>query len=280
MRHAGAGWIAAGLLASTGITASGAEIDADAWSRYMSNASNSDVPSQRLADVFLGGRIGVGVSGVIGRDWRWHGGILTEGDVALRYPGLSQIEGGAKAGLEYKFGLGWRAPKLQAEIYSGARAAGQAGASGLRLAPSVGVTWQFAERWGVSGRYAPEWFYAEGALFDSASHSLSASAWFDVFPATRLQLTGGFRHGDVVSYAIPPRPDLVALADVKQPTDVFGGERIAYRFVADTYSLEIAIDQTLTERLSLRAAYRWEITQKDAVDYGNHILEFGIRSQF
>ncbi len=274
-------WLAGvGLIAAASVCAAGIETDAAAWSRTMSNASNSDVPSQRLADVFLGGRIGVGSSGVIGRDWRWNAGLLTEGEVALLYPGLSQIEGGARAGIEYKFGLGWRAPKLAAQVVSGVRAAGQAGASGLRLAPSLALTWQFAERWGASGRYVPEWFYAEGALFDSASHLLAASGWFDVFPATRVQLTGGFRHGDVVSYAIPPRPDLLAISEVKESTDVFGGERIAYRLVADTYSIEIAVDQTVTEWLGLRAAYRWEITQKDDIDYGNHILELGIRSAF
>jgi hypothetical protein len=272
--------VAAGLLAAARLDAAGIETRAAAWSRYMSNASNSDVPSQRLADVFLGGRIGAGVSGVIARDWRWNCGMLTEGEVALLYPGLSQIEGDARAGVEYKFGLGWRAPKLEAQVVSGVRAAGQTGASGLRLAPSLALAWQFAERWGAGGRYVPEWFYAEGALFDSASHLLAASAWCDVFPATRVQLTGAFRHGDVVSYAIPPRPDLVAMAEVRQTTDVFGGERIAYRLVADTCSIEIALDQTIAEWLGLRAAYRWEITQRDAVDYGNHILEFGIRSAF
>ncbi len=250
------------------------------WSRYESNASNSDVATQRVPDVFLGGRLEAGTTGVIGRDWRWRAGLSTDGEVALRYPGLSQIEGGARVGAEYKFGLGWQAPRLEVNVYSGVRAAGQAGASGLQLAPSAALTWQFAERWGVRGRYVPDWFFAEDALFQVAAHRLETSLWFDVFPATRLQLTGSYRHGDIVSYAVPPRPDLVALSEVQRTTDVFGADRIAYRLVADTFSVELAADQGLTDVLSLRAAYRWEITRKSSITYGNHILELALRAAF
>ncbi len=225
-------------------------------------------------------RAEAGTKGVWGRDWRWRAHFAGEGEVAFRFVGLSQIEGGGRLGIERKFGLGWNAPRLQLDLYSAFRGAGQAGASGFSLAPSLALVWQVSERGGLRVRYVPHWFFAQGTLFDSAAQEAAVSGWFDLFPATRLFVNYSFRYGDVVSYATPPRPDLVAIAIVREETDVFGAPRMAYRFDAATQSVQAGIEQTLITHLRLRVAYRFEITQRGSLEYENHVAEIGLRVKF
>jgi hypothetical protein len=263
-----------------GTLAVAADFAAEIGSRFESNASNSDRPSDRLADGFLTARVDAGTNGVWGRDWRWRASLSGEGEEAFRFNGLSQIEGGVRLGVDRKFGLGWKAPRLQFDLYSAFRGAGQPGASGFRLVPSLALVWQIAERGGASVRYTPQWFFAQGALFDSAANEARISGWFDLFPGTRLFADYFFRYGDVVSYATPPRPDLAAIAQVRELTDVFGAERMAYRFDAQTHSVQAGVDQDLTTHIRLRAAYRFEITNRGSLDYENHVAEIGLRVKF
>ncbi|HEY5707505.1 MAG TPA: hypothetical protein VIS96_18250 [Terrimicrobiaceae bacterium] len=269
-----------GAVPPKAIFAAAADISVEIGSRFESNASNSNKPSDRLADGFLTAHVDAGTNGVWGRDWRWRARISGEGEEAFRFNGLSQIEGGVRLGVDRKFGLGWKAPKLQLDVYSAFRGAGQAGASGFRLAPSLAVVWQITERGGVSVRYTPHWFFAQGALFDSAAQEAGISAWFDLFPKTRLFVNYSFRYGDVISYATPPRPDLAAIAEVRELTDVFGAERMAYRFNADTHSVQAGVDQDLNTHIRFRAMYRFEITQRGGLEYENHIAEIGLRVRF
>jgi hypothetical protein len=270
----------AAILPLKGVLAAAAEISAEIGGRFESNVSNSNLASDRLADGFFTARLEAGTSGVWGRDWRWHAHLAGEGEQAFRFTELSQIEGGIRLGAERKFGLGWSAPRLQLDLYSAYRGAGQPGASGARLAPSLGLVWQMVERGGLSIRYVPQWFFAEGAVFYSGAQEGRISGWFDVFPGTRLFLDYSIRYGDVVSYATPPRPDLAAIAEVKEPTDVFGAERMVYRFDAWTQSVRAGIDQDLTKWMKVRMAYRFEMTQRGSLDYANHIAEIGLRFKF
>ena len=163
------------------------KFSAELGGRYESNASNSNLASDRLADGFFTAHLNAGTSGVWGRDWRWHAYLAGEGEQAFRFTGLSQIEGGVRLGVDRKkFGLGWNAPRLQIDFYTAYRGSGQDGASGARLSPSFGFVWQFVERGGVSIRYLPQWFFAEGAVFYSGSQEGRIAGWFDLFPKTRL----------------------------------------------------------------------------------------------
>jgi hypothetical protein len=270
----------AAVLPLKGVLGAALEVSAELGGRYESNASNSNLASDRLADGFFTAHLNAGTSGVWGRNWRWHAHLAGEGEQAFRFTGLSQIEGGVRLGIDRKFGLGWNAPRLQIDFYTAYRGSGQDGASGARLSPSVGFVWQFVERGGVSIRYLPQWFFAEGAVFYSGSQEGRIAGWFDLFPRTRLFADYAIRYGDVVSYATPPRPDLVAIAEVKEPTDVFGAERMVYRFDAWTHSVRAGIEQDLTTWMKLRLAYRFEFTQRGSLNYANQIGEIGLRFKF
>ena len=270
----------AAILPLKALYAAAAEFSAEVGGRFESNVSNSNLPSDRLSDGFFTARLEAGTSGVWDRDWRWHAYLAGEGEQAFRFTGLSQIEGGIRLGVDRKFGLGWRAPRLQMDLYTAYRGSGQDGAAGARLAPSLGLVWQIVEQGGLSVHYVPQWFFAQGAVFYSGAQEGRVAGWFDILPGTRLFLDYSIRYGDVVSYATPPRPDLAAIAEVKEATDVFGAERMVYRFDAWTQSVRAGIEQKLTTWMRLRIAYRFEITQRGSLDYANHIAEIGLRFKF
>jgi hypothetical protein len=262
------------------VEASAIDFRADVWTKYESNASNSDRSSDREEEFFLGTNLVLGTDGVLGRDWRWSARLEAEGEAALRFPDLSRIEAGPGFGIERKLGLGWQAPRLKLDGLFTARAEGQSEASGWRIAPSLELLVPVTERWGVEARYLPEWFFADSDVFDVTAHEVGAGTWFDFTPSTRLALNYAFRRGDVVSYATPPRPDIVAIRDVQSTSDAFDVNRVDYRLDADRHSLEGALIQTLTEQLSLRAAYRWETTRESDLNYENHTFQVTLHAGF
>jgi hypothetical protein len=248
--------------------------------RYESNASNSDAGSDQESETFLGATLTLGTGGVLGRDWRWHAGLQAEGEAAVNFPDLGHIEAGPTLGLERKLGLGWRAPRLHLDGLFTLRAEGQSEASGGRVAPSLSLVLPVTEQAGVELEYLPEWVFADSTVFNTAGHELGVGAWLDVAPGTRLAARYGFRHGDVVSYAIPPRPDLVAIREVQSTTDAFGPTRVDYRLVAETHALEASLTQTLTDQLRLSAGYRWETTRTSGLRYDNHLIQLSLQADF
>ena len=114
-------WLLAAVLSLKSALGAALEVSAELGGRYESNASNSNLASDRLADGFFTAHLNAGTSGVWGRDWRWHAHLAGEGEQAFRFTGLSQIEGGIRLGVDRKFGLGWKAPRLQIDFYTACR---------------------------------------------------------------------------------------------------------------------------------------------------------------
>jgi hypothetical protein len=106
-------WLLAAVLPLAAVRGAALEVTAELGGRYESNVSNSNLASDRLADGFFTAHLNAGTSGVWGRDWRWHAYLAGEGEQAFRFTGLSQIEGGIRLGVDRKFGLGWKAPRLR-----------------------------------------------------------------------------------------------------------------------------------------------------------------------
>jgi hypothetical protein len=114
-------WLLAAVWPLAGVRGAALEVSAELGGRYESNVSNSNLASDRLADGFFTAHLNAGKSGVWGRDWRWNAYLAGEGEQAFRFTGLSQIEGGIRLGVDRKFGLGWKAPRLQIDFYTACR---------------------------------------------------------------------------------------------------------------------------------------------------------------
>ena len=78
---------------------------------------------------------------------------------------------------------------------------------------------------------------------------------FDLTSSLQVALAYTFRDGDVVSYAVPPRPDIVQLASELRSVATFGTSPsyTAYRLRGQTHSFSVFAGYGLTRYLSCRA---------------------------
>ena len=130
------------------------------------------------------------------------------------------------------------APFVRVEASGGYAAFKQSLQSGERFHTGLTVGKRLTERFAIDASYFYEEIGGEVRVFDRFSHAFALSASFDLTERTRLSADYELRSGEVVSYAVPPRPDIVALANDRRAVGTFGEPYVAYNFDAITnYSL-------------------------------------------
>ena len=84
-----------------------------------------------------------------------------------------------------------------------------------------------------------------------------------------------YREGNVISYAVPPRPDIVALTSQRRIVTTFGTDPLytAYRLRGQTNAISVTIGYAMTKYLSVQLAYEYATTSHDPLQYENHLVE-------
>jgi hypothetical protein len=244
---------------------------------YDSNLSNSD----RSADVRddWGWRSDVSVNNglQLTRDLRLNLGADVRGDVWDRFDAFNTVGVGGTASLRYRFGLGRQAPWVLLEDRFGYDRFHDTSQSGndneVNLLGGVALN----ERIALEGGYAFESFIAPDDFYDRQLHRADARMIFDVTSSLQLALGYAYREGDVISYAVPPRPDIARFAIKRENEDEFGQPlRTAYKFLGRTHALSFSAAYQLTKRASVQLEYEYSITMHDPLEYEKHLVEFKI----
>jgi hypothetical protein len=244
---------------------------------YDSNLSNSD----RSADVRddWGWRSDVSVNNglQLTRDLRLNLGADVRGDVWDRFDAFNTVGVGGTASLRYRFGLGRQAPWVLLEDRFGYDRFHDTSQSGndneVNLRGGVALN----ERIALEGGYAFESFIAPDDFYDRQLHHADARMIFDVTSSLQLALGYAYREGDVISYAVPPRPDIARFAIKRENEDEFGQPlRTAYKFLGRTHALSFSAAYQLTKRASVQLEYEYSITMHDPLEYEKHLVEFKI----
>jgi hypothetical protein len=136
------------------------------------------------------------------------------------------------------------------------------------------------DRIALEAGYAFSNLSARDTVFALEGHTLSVRGTFEITASTRFALGYEYRYGDVNAAAVPPRPDLIAIADAFTSIDTFDQRRTAYRFEASTHSGSIGISQALGSFAAVQASYIFESTTHDPVRYKNRIAEFALAFSF
>jgi len=89
-----------------------------------------------------------------------------------------------------------------------------------------------------------------------------------------------WRHGDVLSYATPPRPDLVEVARVRTFSETFSRPMIVYSVEAHTVSGAVTVSRALNEVTSLDLGCEWRETTRSPLRYVNRLVSLGLTRQF
>jgi len=197
-----------------------------------------------------------------------------------RFDGLDRLALGPTLALRYKAGLGPLAPVVTlraAATLSAARESGRAGpAANLALTVSRRLDEATQLRAGVElSRLA-----ARQSVFARTGLEGFVELAHDLDPVWRVMLTARWRRGDVLSYATPPRPDLVALARVRTANDTFSRPFVAYSIDSHSLTGAITFSRALDDRTSLNFAFEWRETTRDPLVYVNRLVSLGVAHQF
>ena len=249
--------------------------DAETGVFYDSNLSNSDRASDEKDDWAWKSKVRAADGFQLSRDLRLTLGADLHGAVWDHYDDFNEIGGGALAGLRYRFGLGRRAPWILLEERIGYDGFHETTRNGwdelLRLRAGVAIT----ERIALEAGYTFGNFAARDNFFDRQGNRGDLRLVVDLTSSLQIALGYSYRYGDVIAYAVPPRPDLVLIASERELVDTFGSDPLytAYRLRAQTQAVSISASYALTKYFSVAIAYEYAATSHDPLQYNNHFVQ-------
>jgi hypothetical protein len=244
---------------------------------YNSNLSNSDRSADVRDDWAWNSDISAGNALQLARDLRLNFGADLRGELWDRFGAFNTIGPGASAGLRYRFGLGRQAPWVLLENRFGYDRFQDTAQSGCDNVLNFQAGIALSDRIALEGGYAFESFVAPNDFYDRQLHRVNANVVFDV--TSSLQITAGYiyREGDVISYAVPPRPDIARFSIEREDQDQFGQPlRTAYKLLGRTHALSFSAAYQLTKYASVQLSYEYANTTHDPLQYENHLLEANI----
>jgi hypothetical protein len=244
---------------------------------YNSNLSNSDRSEDVRDDWAWSSDIRAGNALQLTRDLRLNFGADLRGELWDRFGAFNTIGPGATAGLRYRFGLGRQAPWVLLDDRFGYDRFQDTAQSGYDNVLNFQTGIALSDRIALEGGYAFESFVAPNDFYDRQLHRVNANIVFDV--TSSLQFTAGYiyREGDVISYAVPPRPDIARFSIEREDQDEFGQPlRTAYKLLGRTHSISASIAYQLTKYASVQLGYEYAITVHNPLQYENHIVAANI----
>lgn len=263
------------LAASAGSARADWSLSAESGALYDSNLTNANRAADVAEDWAWKSEVAIGKGFQLARDLRLNIAADLRGEVWDQFHDFDRLGGGASAALRYRFGLGRQAPWVLLENRLGYDRYHDTPRSNwdesLRLRGGISLSPRVA----LEAGYTFENLAAGEKLWDQQSQSGSAHVIANITSSLQVALGYTYRNGDVVSYAIPPRPDLIQVATVIESVSTFGTNPryTAYRLRAETQSISFLAGYGLTRHLSLQAGYIYATSSHADLTYENHLVE-------
>ena len=247
---------------------------------YDDNLSHSNREADERDDGSNGAAIHAGRFDQLTDDLR----LAVTADVAARtwwqYGDFNEVAAGGTASLRYRFGLGALAPFLRVEGSAAYAAVEDELQAGGRYRAGVTIGKRLTERLALDLSYGYEQREGRLRVFEQKGHTLSVRAAFDLTSTTQVSAGYQVRWGEVVSYAMPPRPDVVALANARLPVRTFGDPYVAYNLDARTHTFWCGLSQALTDWLAVSVRYEHQATARGHLHYRNNLFTAAIDASF
>lgn len=247
---------------------------------YDDNLSSSDREADQRGDFALAGQARFGRFGELTDDLRLTVTADLDARTFARYEDFNCVILGSTASLRYRFGLGAMAPFVRIEGSGGYANFEQNLQDGGRYHTGIAIGKRITEQLAIDASYFFEDIGGRIRLFNRRSHTFALTAAFDLTETTRLIAAYEFRNGEVISYAVPERPDIVALANAHRPVDTFGRIYEAYNLDAMTNTFAFGISQALTQSLSINVRYEWQETSREQLSYIGNLFRVSFHASF
>ena len=245
-----------------------------------SNATNADRASDTIGALQL--RAGLDVTHRIafaGNNALFVGAQFTA-EAWPRFDGLDRSAVGPRLAWQHKFGLGALAPTLSVELAGDAVFARESDRAGFAGAATFALRKRLDETTRLSLTHERFRHDARVLVFDLTSHETALELARDLGERWSLTLGAHHREGDVLSYATPPRPDLVALAKVRVPNTAFDRPLVAYSLDAHSLTGSLVLSYALDPATSLALGYNYRDTTRRPLRYVNHLVSAALARQF
>src|SRR5436190_2683834 len=244
---------------------------------YNSNRSNSDRSADVRDDWAWRSDISAVNSLQLTRHLRLNLGADLRGELCDRFGAFNTIGPGASAGLRYRFGLGRQAPWILLENRFGYDRFQDTAQSGYNNVLNFQVGIALSDRIVLEGSYAFESFVAPDDFYDRQVQRGNARIVSDITSSVQVAIGYTYREGDVISYAVPPRPDIARFSIEREDEDEFGQPlRTAYKLLGRTHAVSFSLAYQLTKYASVQLGYEYAITTHDPLQYENHLVEANI----
>jgi hypothetical protein len=240
---------------------------------YNSNLSNSDRSSDVRDDWAWVSNVRADDAFQLSRDLRLNVGGDVRGEVWDRFGAFNEIGPGFSSGLRYRFGLGRQAPWVLLENRFGYDRFQDSAQSGcdevVSLRGGIGLT----ERIALEAGYAFENFAAPDDFFDRQEHRADVRLIVDLTSSVQAAVGYNYREGDVISYAVPPRPDIAPFAIEREDEAAFGNPlRTAYKLLGRTHAVSFSVAWQLSKYATVQVDYEYAVTLHDPIQYENHLV--------
>jgi hypothetical protein len=247
---------------------------------YDDNVSKSDRDADQRGDFAFEGQARLGRFGELSDNFRL--AITADIDVRTlaRYEDFNNVFVGSTASVRYRFGLGAMAPFVRLEGSGGYANFTQNLQDGARYRAGITIGKRMTQRLALDASYFFDDIGGRIRLFDRRSHTFALTASLDLTATTQVSGTYELRDGEVISYAVPERPDIVALANAHREVNTFGQTYEAYNLDATTHTLAIGISQALTQSVALNVRYEWQETSRAQLSYLSNVLRVSIHATF
>jgi hypothetical protein len=264
------------VLFATALSAARADwrVDVETGALYDSNLSNSDRASDVKDDWAWQSNLRVGNGFQLARDLRVNLAIDLREEVWAQYDAFSNVAPGGTAGLRYRFGLGRLAPWVLVEDRLAYAAFQENDRSGVENRFRIKGGFGISQRLSVEAAYIFENYNAKTPFWDLGGNSGAIRLTFDVTPSLQVAVGYLYRNGEVISYAMPPRPDLFAIASARESVYTFGSPPYtAYRLRGSSNALSASAGYTIGKYFSLQVNYEFRNTTHSPLEYVNHLVE-------
>ena len=246
------------------------------------NVTNADRPADILPAFQTVATLAASHRHLLGRDDSLLVGAHAFADLWSRYDGLDRTALGASLTWQHKFGLGPYAPTLRAELAGDLLAARERDRSGQAGTATLVYRQRFATI--MRAQFAHEWSRtdARALAFDRTGQETSAQLSRQIGDTWELAFAARRRHGTVLAYSSPPRPDLIAKGKqlTLSPTFDRATPLVAYYFDARTVAFELRATRSLGPRLALILAAETRDTTHGNASYRNRLVTAALVQSF
>jgi len=241
---------------------------------YNSNVSRSNRAEDRLDDFAFGASVRFGkFTHLDSADkLRLTFTLDVDSQAFAEFDDFNNVSAGATASLRYRFGLGAAAPFLRVEGTVRWADFNDELQDGVRSQLEVVAGKRVLDRLELQAGYVFDNTDTRTPLYDQQGHGFFVRAAFDLTSSTQLTAEYSFRRGEVVSYNVPPRPDLIALANTRLEVDIFGTPYVAYNLNATTQRGAFGIHQAITRNVGVSFRYELQSTTRSQIDYTSHVF--------